>query len=92
MLVVFLAVGSVGLSLNLAQAIPPMEMSKVAQLFSSWPLQGVTLQQIRLLEAASAGPARDGHVFPVVFFEAKMKSSLSTSLGCGMHEDTSLCP
>ena len=58
MLVVFLAVG---LSLNLAQAIPPMEMSKVAQLFSSWPLQGVTLQQIRLLEAtASAGPARDG--------------------------------
>lgn len=44
------------------EAIPPMEMSKVAQLFSSWPLQG-----------------------------AKMKSSLSTCLGCGMHEDTSLC-
>eukprot|EP00435_Cladocopium_sp_Y103_P005749 s2207_g1.t2 len=43
-------------------AIPPMEVSKAAQLFSSWPLQG-----------------------------AKMKSSLSTSLGYDMHEDTSLC-
>ena len=90
MLVVFLAVG---LSLNLAQAIPPMEMSKVAQLFSSWPLQGVTLQQIRLLEAASAGPARDGlDSCGFLLIEAKMKSSLSTCLGCGMHEDTSLCP
>ena len=49
-MLVFLAV----LSLDLAQAIPPMEMSKVAQLFSSWPLQGVTLQQIRLEATASA--------------------------------------
>ena len=69
-----------------SQAIPPMEMSKVAQLFDSWPHQGVTLQH----RSASVDLEISG--VDSCGFEAKMKSSLSTCLGCKMHEDTSLCP
>ena len=78
------------------QAIPPIELSKAVQHFSSWPLQSVASMQIERFDVGLhhfffAWHRQSSDSWAVAFNEATVKSSLSTSTCHIIREDASLC-